>query len=334
MMAIFGGLGAMFFVVGGSDRSLRDRRKPPEAPRPGLAAALDAPPDVMPVGPAPSLELSGAGASAARAAQIAVVHDYRYASLHAMRHTWPGQLGPYPWRGPAWMTGERLEGELAALDSQLAGATDPLSVHTRAWIAVARSDGARLLALHAAWSAPGASVDAIAAELRPIFDRLVAASQAVHAAVAAAASPPQPGSLAALAAGCRVAPLLARLPVRGHAAGPPIVEAGGAATTQLTLAEPPPTELRALSDACLDAARAFSDANPGDQLDHHDIHQLSLATQLAINVLHEAERRRAARPGAPFISAAGNLAQQSSYLATSRRRYDPSLRPAEAEAPP
>jgi hypothetical protein len=55
----------------------------------------------------------------------------------------------------------------------------------------------------------------------------------------------------------------------------------------------------------------------------------------AIGLLEEVQRRR--RPGAgSTVTAAGNLAQQSSYVAISRRKLDPSLRQptVELEAPP
>ena len=63
-----------------------------------------------------------------------------------------------------------------------------------------------------------------------------------------------------------------------------------------------------------------------------DADSLALANQLAVNLLREAERRR--RPASPraFVSAAGNLAQESAMLATARRRHDPSLAAADAPA--
>lgn len=331
LLALAGLGGAAYFVVGSSGAKPPVPRSPDGAQQSAGTAEL---PAVSPTGPAPELQLSAADARGARAAQIAVVLDDIDATLHGLRATWPGQLGQFEWRPASWLTTERLDRELAALDSQLVGASDPLSVRTREWVNVARADGARLLALHAAWSAPGASADALGAELRPLFDRLVVASQSMHAAVAADMPAPPPGTLASLAAACRVAPLLARLPLRGAAAGPAIVEQGGGVTPSPPMREPPIAEIRALADRCMDEARVFLAANPADQLDHHDIYQLSLANSTALNLLHEHERRRQPPDTRVFISTAANLAQQSSYLATARRQYDPTLRPAEAAPTP
>jgi len=90
--------------------------------------------------------------------------------------------------------------------------------------------------------------------------------------------------------------------------------------------------LRERATACAREALAFLDAHPGEALDHDVIYQLALANQLAVNLLREAERRR--RPASPraFVSAAGNLAQESAMLATARRRHDPSLAAADAPA--
>jgi hypothetical protein len=301
MLGIAGAVGAMYFVVGGSGKPPAMPRKPPQVTP---AAAVTA----------PAVQLAPSSAHdwrAARAAQIAVVLDDLDATLQSMRLTWPVAMGSVAWIAPSWLTPERLAQDLAALDSQLSGADDPLSARTREWIAVARVDGARLFELQAAWSKPGASADAIGAELRPLFDRLAAAGRSVHAAVAADVRAPDDGTMASLAARCRVAPLLARLP------------------------DAPPDELRARSADCLDATRSFLAFNPGAELDHADIYRISLATSLAVNLLHEHDRRRrdAAARGV-FISAAGNLAQESALLAISRRRDDPSLRQAEAEAVP
>lgn len=314
-------------------------RAPDPAPAPALAPV--APPLVAPYAelppeppdePAASLLSSTSPASAARAARVAVVLDDLDATLHGLRLTWPGKMGAVPWRLPRRLEADELERELAALDDQLAGASDPLTLRTREWIAVVRVDGGRLLALHAAWSAPGASADELAAELHPSFDRLVAASQALHAAVAAELTPPPRGTLARLASACRVAPLLARLPLRGTAAVAYGVEAGGPAPAPAPMPEPPERELRERANACAKEALAFLDAHPGEALDHEVIFQVALANQLAVNLLREAERRR--RPAAPrvFVSAAGNLAQESSMLATTRRRHDPTL--GVTEAPP
>ena len=311
--------------------------EPAPAPVPGpVAPPLVAPyaelPPEPPEEPAASLLSSTSPASAARAARVAVVLDDLDATLHGLRLTWPGKMGALPWRLPRRLDADQLERELAALDDQLAGAHDPLTLRTREWIAVARADGTRLLSLHAAWSAPGASADELAAELHPIFDRLVAASQALHAAVAAELTPPPRGTLARLASACRVAPLLARLPLRGTAAVTYGVEAGGPSPSPVPMPEPPERELRERATACAREALAFLDAHPGEALDHDVIYQLALANQLAVNLLREAERRR--RPASPraFVSAAGNLAQESAMLATARRRHDPSLPAADAPA--
>ena len=320
----------MYFVAGSSPR------KAEKLAQRAAALPVSGESTAPPIGPAPSLQLSATDATdarAARAAQIAVVLDDIDATLHSIRLTWPGKMGTFAWSAPGWLTAERLDRELAALDSQLVGASDTVSLRTREWIAVARPDGARLLALNAAWAAPGASADEITAELRPIFDRLVAASQAVHAAVAADLRPLPSGTLSALAAACRIAPLLARMPVRGAAAEAPIAEQGGRPPSSAPLPEPRPAELRELATACSDESRAYLVRNPDDQLDYHDIYQLSLASQMTINLLSEMDRRRKPPDRDTFISATGNLAQESSYLATSRRQYDPSLLPAEAEAP-
>jgi hypothetical protein len=241
-------------------------------------------------------------------------------------------VGQFPWRSSS-LTAERLEQDLSALDGELAGASDPLSARTREWIAVARVEGPRLLALQAAWSAPGASADELAAELRPLFARLVAASQAVHDAVARELQRPPPGTLASLAYACRVSPLLARLPVRGLALEAPILEAGGGAAPSPAMPEPPAAELRALATACLDEARAYLAANAGAELDYNETYEIGLATSLTNSVLQEEERRRAPNDRRAFVSTAGNMAQSSSYLATTRRRRDPLLRPAEAALP-
>lgn len=331
MLGIFGGVGALYFVVGGTGKGPAIPRKPAEVARSGGAepAAVTA----------PTVQLAATGAPdgrGARAAQIAVMLDDLDATLQSMRLTWPGRMGGVAaWSAPSWMTRERMTQELAALDSQLTGADDPLSSRTREWIAVARVDGARLLELQAAWSKPGASADAIAAELRPLFDRLVVASQAVHAAVAADVQVPENGTMASLAARCRVAPLLARLPLMGAARPAAPVEQGGATYRPMPMPDVPVAELRALATDCLDAARSYLAFQPDAELDHGDIYRLSLMTNLAMNLLHEHDRRR--RDVAAhdvFISTTGNLAQESALMAISRRRDDPSLRPAEAEAPP
>ncbi|HUQ08512.1 MAG TPA: hypothetical protein VM261_38740 [Kofleriaceae bacterium] len=331
MLAFAGAVGTLYFVVGGTGKGPPMPRKGPEVARSGGG-------EPAPAVTAPTVQLAptdARDARGARAAQIAVVLDDLDATLQSMRLTWPGVMGSIAWTAPMWLTAERMAQELAALDSQLSGAEDALSLRTRGWIAVARVDGARLFELQAAWSKPGASADSIAAELRPLFDRLVVASRAVHAAVAADLQSPPPGTMAALAAACRVAPLLARLPVMGAARPAPAVENAGPAYQPLPIVEVPVEELRAISTACLDESRAYLRANPGDELNHTDIYRLSLATNLAVNLLHEHDRRRrdvAAR--AVFISATGNIAHESALFALSRRQDDPSLRPAEAEAPP
>ncbi|MBZ0235584.1 MAG: hypothetical protein K8M05_24855 [Deltaproteobacteria bacterium] len=99
------------------------------------------------------------------------------------------------------------------------------------------------------------------------------------------------------------------------------------------MSEPPESELRALATACLDETRAFLAAHPGAALEHDDIYRLGLANQMALNLLHEASRRRKPSTTRVFVSTAANLAQESSLLATARRRHDPTLR-AEAETVP
>lgn len=331
LLAVAGSAGALYFVAGGSGKKPTLPTKPQEiVTEPTADRVEDSPSE--PAEPAPSLELSASDSHPARAAQIAVVLDDVDATLHGLRVTWPGKLGDVPWRAADWLTPERLDRELGALDSQLAGASDSLSRRTREWIAVARPDGARLFALHAAWSAPGASADAIGAELRPLFDRLVAASESVHDAVAADLQAPPPATMASLAWACRVSPLLARLPSRG-AANVLVEKGGGSTASPMTMPEPSLDEIRALADRCLDESRAFLAANPADQLDHTEIYLLSLANSTVLGLLQERERRRHAPDTRVFISTAGNLARQSSYVATQRRKHDPTLR-AEAEAPP
>jgi hypothetical protein len=316
-LAAAGVLGALFYV------GLSGKRK--QIPIPAVVPAETAgQPASIPVPTLVPMPPAG-GDHALRAAQIAVVLDVVDANLHALRLSWPGTKDSViRWEWPAWMPLDRMNQELTALEAQLGAATDPLANATRTWIAMARTDGARIQELVGMWNKPDSSVDAIAAEVRPMFDRMVVASQAVHAAVAAELAPPAHGTLAAVGAACRVAPLFARLPLVGPAATGTVAE-----RDTVTF-----DEMYARSLACLDEARAFLAAHPVDRLDYHVTYQFGLATQTANNLLVEIGRRQDALKGGAYVSATGNLAHESTYMSAQRREHDPSLRPVPAEAPP
>lgn len=332
-LALAGTAGALFFVGGSGPRKMPKPAPPPDPTRQASAAEPAAAPPALPALPPAGRD------RALRAAQIAVVLDGIDANLHALRIEWPGQKDSIvDWDWPDWMPLARMNEQLAALDAQLGAATDPLSNATRAWLAMARSDGARLHELVGMWNKPDASVDAITAELRPMFDRMVAASQAVHAAVAADLVAPERGTLAALGNACRVAPLFARMSLVGPAAPRPAVERNGAPATpaddHALQADVTFDELHAHSLACLDEVRAFLAARPVGRLDYHAVYQLGLASQTATNLLVEIGRRQDARKDRPYVSATGTLAHESTYMSAQRREHDASLRPVPAEASP
>jgi hypothetical protein len=330
-LAAFGVLGALFYV---GFSGARKRILPPDVAVPTKAkpAGSSPVPALVPMPPA-------GNDRALRAAQIAVVLDDIDANLHALRLSWPGQKDSVvDWEWPDWMPLDRMNKEIAALDQQLGTATDPLSTATRTWIAMARTDGPRIHELVGMWNKPDSSVDAIADEVRPMFDRMVIASQAVHAALAADLVQPEHGTLAAVGAACRVAPMFARLPLVGPAAPRSAAERGASPAEAIPAAPLQPEvtfdEMRAHSLACLDEARAYLADYPVDRLDYHVTYQFGLATQTANNLLVEIGRRRDAIKGSAYVSATGNLAHESTYMSAQRREYDPSLRPVTAEAPP
>jgi uncharacterized protein (DUF1810 family) len=298
LLAVLGVAGAGFYV------GLSGKRK--QIPVPGVTVPSAEPP-AAPTAPQPS----AGGDRALLVAQIEVVLDDIDANLHALRLEWPGRRSlVVRWTWPDWMPLDRMDRELAELEARLGTETDPLATATRAWIAMARIDGPRLHELVGMWNEPDASIDAIAAEVRPMFDRMVLASQAVYAAVAVELRPVAHGTLAALAASCRVAPMLARLP------------------------DVTSDEMYGVSLACLDEARAFLAAHAGDRVDDHVAHQLGLATLTANDLLVEMARRHDAANGDAGGSSTSTLAHASTDLAAERRQLDPSLRPVPAEAPP
>lgn len=267
---------------------------------------------------------------ALRAAQLAVVLDGVDATLHGVRLSWPGRPGPIGWRWPAWATATALDDDLAALAAQLGDGDDELTRAARRWLAVARSAIPHLSDRVAAWPPPAdGSEDRLAIELREAFHRLATASRELHAVVDAALPPAAPGSLAALARACRVAPLLAGLPLRGAAArGATVVELDGRLRPLPPQAPLPAGSLRAQAAACLQAASAHAAVREGPPLTATDVRALALAGAIGSGLLDE-ELRRAdpATERGVFVSRAPLLAQQSSYLAALRRAHDPALRP-------
>ncbi len=293
---------------------------PPIASRPGLPAAT--------AGLAEAGEVGPLGLKLARLDLVLADLDL---ALHGLRLTWR-PTGPSPaWRWPFWVSDLHLAilgRELAALAT-----TEPrvptLDAAIREYHATVLADAQRLQQLVGAWHAPGASTDALAAELGRLFERLGRVSHTLHAAATttrAAVPTPVGGSFAALSAACLAATRhLADLPAPAAAPAAVPVEVDPTAppppAPSVYAAAPTASALAASARACLRASADYLDHNPDG--DSQITFAAVLAGAITTGLLHERDGLGKRWPA--YVPRALNLAQSASHLARQHRRLDPRL---------